>query len=113
MDALEGFLIAYREQRPGLPDRMLRRLAEQQIRVAPAEGVNTLAWLLWHMARTEDVIVNRFVGDHPQVWDEGDWGRRLRVDLREVGVAMSIDEVQAISSRLDLGALRAASATAV
>ena len=72
MDALESFLIAYREHHPGLPDRMTRRLAEQQIRVAPTEGVNTIAWLLWHMARTEDAVVNLVVGDRRQVFTEDD-----------------------------------------
>jgi hypothetical protein len=106
MDALECFLVTYREQHPGLPNRMLQRLVEDQVRVAPAEGVNTLVWLLWHMARTEDVVVNRFVGDRPQVWDEGDWGHRLRVSLRQVGVAMSTDQVRLLSSQIDIGALR-------
>jgi hypothetical protein len=106
MDALESFLIAYREHHSGLFDRMTRRLAEQQVRVAPAEGVNSIAWLLWHMARTEDAVVNLVVGDRQQIFAEGDWGRRLRVELREVGVAMSADEAQAVGSRLDLGALR-------
>jgi hypothetical protein len=106
MDARESFLVAYREHHAGLPDRMMRRLAEQQVRIAPAEGVNTIAWLLWHMARTEDAVVNLVVGDRRQVFAEGDWGRRLRVERREVGVAMSADDARAVSSRLDLAALR-------
>jgi hypothetical protein len=28
------------------------------LRARPAKGVNSILWLLWHMARTEDASVN-------------------------------------------------------
>ena len=37
-------------------DRWLGGLSEDQLRVRPA-GLNSIIWLLWHMARTEDAAV--------------------------------------------------------
>lgn len=107
MNTQDCFLVAYRQQRPTLADQLLQNLTEAQIRTAPMAGVNTVAWLVWHMARTEDVVVNRMLADGRQVFEAGDWGRRLGVTVREFGVGMGADEVRAISGRVDLGALQA------
>jgi hypothetical protein len=32
-------------------------LSDHQMRLRPGEGLNSLVWLLWHMARTEDVAI--------------------------------------------------------
>ena len=64
-----------------------------------------MAWLLWHSARIEDVGVNRFLSDRPQALDEG-WLGRLKVPRRDVGTGMSDGEVDELSLRIDLEALR-------
>lgn len=61
MDAIDFFLVRYTELHGRLVDDLVRGLNEAQVRGRPAPGVNTVAWLLWHMARIEDVGVNRFV----------------------------------------------------
>jgi hypothetical protein len=47
------------------------------------------------------------VADEPQVWVAGAWGARLGVDRRDVGPGMSAREVEALSRRIDVPALRA------
>jgi hypothetical protein len=80
-------------------------VTETQVRTRPHAGVNTIAWLIWHAARVEDVGVNRFVVDRPQVLDEG-WLEPLGVGRRDVGTGMPDAEVDALSARIDLDALR-------
>ena len=63
-------------------------------------------WLVWHMARVEDVGVNRFAVDGRQVMDKGDWAARMNVTRRDVGTGMTDAEVDALSAALDLAALR-------
>ena len=63
-------------------------------------------WLVWHMARVEDVGVNRFVVDGRQVLDKGDWAARMRVTRRDVGTGMTDAEVDALSAAIDLTGLR-------
>jgi len=48
-------------------DRVFGGLTDDQMRRRPASGLNSLVWLLWHMARTEDVAVNLVVSDGRQV----------------------------------------------
>ncbi len=105
MDAVDFLLLRYDAIHRALVDDLLKRLTEEQVRTRPQPRVNTVAWLIWHAARVEDVGVNRFITDRTQVLDEG-WGARLGVDRRDVGTGMSDAEVDGLSGRIDLGALR-------
>jgi hypothetical protein len=104
MDALDFFLVRYDQVHRVLSDPAIKQLTEAQLRGRPHPGVNTVAWLLWHMARVEDVGVNRFVADRPQVLE--DWLTKLGVVRRDVGTGMSDAEVDEFSTRVDLDALR-------
>lgn len=84
----------------------LRGLSDEQLRLRP-EGWNSMAWLLWHLARTEDVAINPVVANRPQVLDAGGWLERLNVDRRDVGTGMTDEAVAALSASIDLAALRA------
>jgi len=105
MDAIAFFLSRYGDLHRGLVDGLFSKLSEAQLRGRPQPGVNTVAWLLWHSARIEDVGVNRFLSDRPQALDEG-WLGRLKVPRRDVGTGMSDAEVDELSLRIDLDALR-------
>jgi len=104
MDAVGFFLTRYGEVHVGLVDGLFGSLSEAQMRTRPHPGVNTVAWLLWHSARIEDVAVNRFLADRRQVLEE--WLAGLVVPRRDVGTGMSDAEVDELSARIDLRALR-------
>jgi hypothetical protein len=105
MDAIDFFLLRYDELHRGLVQDLLQKLSGAQLRGRPHPGVNTVAWLLWHTARIEDVGVNRFLADRPQVLEDG-WLARLDAGRRDVGTGMSDVEVDDLSARIDLSALR-------
>ena len=105
MDAIDFLLLRYGDLHRRLIDDLLGKLAEGQVRGRPHPGVNTVAWLLWHTARIDDVGVNRFVLDRSQVLDDG-WLERLGVGRRDVGTGMRDAEVDELSARIELPALR-------
>jgi hypothetical protein len=92
--------------RPGRFDGLLGGLSDDQLRVRPGTGLNSIVWLLWHMARTEDVAVNLVVAARAQVFDEA-WGRRMNVTRPDMGTGMTADEVAALSAGADVAAVRA------
>jgi len=79
---------------PAVSERWLGGLSDDQLRLRPGDGVNSIVWLLWHMARTEDVAVNLVVAARAQVLD-GAWARRMRVPRRDMGTGMTSAEVAA------------------
>jgi DinB superfamily len=81
-------------------------LSDNQMRMRPGKGVNSLVWLVWHMARTEDVAVNLVVAKRSQVLDDV-WVRRMNVPWRIIGTGMTDDEVTETTARADIAAVRA------
>jgi hypothetical protein len=106
MDAATFFLLRHEPLHALMTDRIVADLTDAHFRARP-HGLNSIAWLLWHVARGEDIGVNRFAYDREQVLDEGDWVTRIGADRRDLGTAMTTDEVSAFSARVDVGALRA------
>jgi hypothetical protein len=86
-------------------DRTFGGLTDDQMRVRPREDLNSLAWIMWHIARAEDVMVNALVVERSQVVDEG-WLKRLGITRRDFGIGMTSAEVAALTREIDLSALR-------
>ena len=87
------------------PERWLGGLSDDQLRRRPGEGLNSIVWLLWHMARTEDVAVNLVVAGRAQVFDK-EWARRMNVPRPDMGTGMTADEVAVLSEHADVAAVR-------
>ena len=78
MDAARFFLLRYEPLHAMITDRLFAGLSEAQLRARP-QGQNSIVWNFWHVARAEDVGINRFAGDRREVFDEGGWESRLGV----------------------------------
>src|ERR687898_1535987 len=105
MDALQFFALRYDAIHTGFVDDILGGLSDDQLRMRP-HGLNSIAWLLWQAARVEDVAVNRFVADRPQVLVAEDWNGRLAIERRDIGVGMAAAEEDELSHGIHLARLR-------
>jgi hypothetical protein len=79
---------------------------ETDLRATP-QGMNSVAWALWHTARIEDVAANVVLAPGAQALDRGGFGERMRVPRRDIGVEMSKAEMAALSRDVDLASLLA------
>jgi hypothetical protein len=86
-------------------ERTFGGVSDEQMRLRPREDLNSLAWLLWHIARGEDVFVNTVLTGRAQVWDAG-WTQRLGITRRDFGIGMTSAEVTDLTQQVQLGALR-------
>lgn len=105
MDAVDLWLLRYEPVHSFVADDLVADLTEAQVRGRPVPGANPVAWLIWHATRVEDVCVNRFVLDRPQVLDAG-WFERLRVARRDVGTGMDDAQVDALCAGVAVEQLR-------
>jgi len=88
-------------------DLILRDLTDEHLRMRPHPGLNSLAWVFWHMTRAEDVGVNLVIAQRPQVLDEDGWAMRLGVPLRDVATGMTDQEVKEFSRQVNIVSLLA------
>jgi hypothetical protein len=83
----------------------IRRLTPEQMRACPTPEMNTVAWLIWHIARCEDVTINTVARGVPQVLVAGGWREKAGLADPRIGTGMTHAEVEAFSAAVDLDAL--------
>jgi hypothetical protein len=79
--------------------------ADDQRRYIPRGCDHSLAWLIWHMARTEDVAINLVLAGRAQVLEQDNWLPRLCIAHRDIGTEMSAGDIRDLSEQIDLTAL--------
>ncbi|PWT73050.1 MAG: hypothetical protein C5B60_08665 [Chloroflexi bacterium] len=88
-------------------DEVLAGLGEEQLRSRPGDEPNSIAWLLWHCARIEDVTTTLLIAGQLQVIEREGWLSRLKISAQDVGTGMGDIQVSQVTSQIDLDALRA------
>src|SRR5438128_9906974 len=86
-------------------ERAFAGLSDEQMRVRPREDLNSLAWLMWHIARAEDIMVGALIAGREQVCDEA-WRKRLGVSRRDFGIGLTSTAASELSGAVVLGAAR-------
>lgn len=71
----------------------------------PRPGDNSVAWLVWHIARWQDISLNVTIRDAAQVYDDT-WSDRLGMEP-DPGTGFTDAEVDELSARIDPVALDA------
>ena len=87
-------------------ERAFAGLSDEQMRVRPREDMNSLAWLMWHIGRAEDIFVNTVIGARTQLFDDEGWTKRLAITRRDFGIGMTSPEVSELTRQIEIGALR-------
>ncbi len=88
-------------------DEVLQGLEEADFRKIPDNEDHSVAWVLWHLARIEDVTMNTLVGGKPQVFWEENWRTSLNFNSCETGNAMDSSEIRILSASINVEALKA------
>ncbi|AGZ44900.1 mycothiol transferase [Actinoplanes friuliensis] len=82
---------------PDLVQAAVEDLSKEQLSRPPAEGANTVAWLVWHLTRVQDSHLAELTGEE-QVYLTGDWAPRfgLKPDPGDTGYGYTAEQVQAV-----------------
>jgi hypothetical protein len=88
-------------------DEVFKDLSEEQIRRFPPGGDHSVAWLIWHIARCEDVTMNLLVAGSPQIFHRDGWLKQMKAQVVDTGNAMDHAEMADFNNTVDIEALRA------
>jgi hypothetical protein len=88
-------------------DEISADLTDLQLRQIPSGRLQSIAWLLWHSARTEDVAINLLLANTEQLLFADHWFERLTISTRDIGTEMSASDIAALSAQIDISALQA------
>ena len=89
-----------------LEEELWQELTEAQFRCVPPGEEQSIAWILWHLARIEDAAMNVLVADREQVISQPDWARRLHSPIMDTANRISPEEIKVLSAEVGFEALR-------
>ncbi len=88
-----------------LMDEIWEGLTDKAFVTMPTVKDVTIAWNIWHITRIEDLTANILIGEKEQVLDES-WLKRLGVQVKDTGNAMTDDEILLLSQNLNKDELK-------
>src|SRR5687768_13854508 len=96
MDVSEVLSDAF-DRLPALVRSAVQGLTPEQLRWAPAEGKNSVGWLVWHLTRIQDDHIAEILAQD-QVWVQGDYASRFGLDpgTTETGFGHTAAQVAAV-----------------
>lgn len=88
-------------------DEVLNGISDTQFRSIPHKGQHSIAWIIWHIARCEDITLNLLVAERAQVLLSGGWQKKVKSSFVHTGNGMAAQEVAEWGKAIDPAALRA------
>jgi hypothetical protein len=88
-------------------DTLLDDLPWEWYSQIPGNSQHSIAWLVWHMARVEDVTMNLLVAGTQQVYHRDNWSQRIKFAVMHTGNEMTSGEIREMSQEVEPQALRA------
>jgi hypothetical protein len=84
-------------------DELTDGLTDDQANYRPSPSANSIAWLIWHSARVQDIQLAPIAGVE-QVWKTGGWVDRFGLDLppNDTGYGHGPNEVAKVHAPADL-----------
>lgn len=81
-------------------DRLFSDLNPWEYAVMPGKDDETIAWVVWHIARIEDLTMGILTGRGNQLFDE-EWRRRIDSPIKDTGNAMTDEEIMVFSRQVN------------
>ena len=82
-------------------DLLLNDLKPEEYTVMPSSKDETIAWVIWHIARIEDLTMGILVAGADQIFDKN-WKDRIKAPATDTGNAMSDEEIMCLSHTADI-----------
>jgi DinB superfamily len=83
-------------------DEILDGLDEVAFRFIPPKEDHSIAWILWHLSRIEDVTMNMLVAGSSQVFSTGNWPSRLGTVFGDTGNALNKADIKLLSDSINI-----------
>jgi uncharacterized damage-inducible protein DinB len=95
MDSLDFFRSSLKNFHNGFRDAV-KDLNDEQLHFRPLGKGNSIAFMLWHIVRTEDSVVNFLLQKKPPIWNAEGWDKKFGMDPRAQGTGMTAEQAASI-----------------
>jgi uncharacterized damage-inducible protein DinB len=91
---LKQVLMKSPEESQGYLAKALRELTEEDMAWTPKTGCNSIIFILWQLARVEDLWINRILRNGKEVYESEGWQEQLDTPVNESGFQFTSRQLQ-------------------
>ena len=88
-------------------DEVLQNLTNEQIRKTPTGGEHSIAWILFHLARIEDITMNVLIAGTAQLFTRDGWAKKMNADIVHSANKMDDESMEQFNAHINVPALKA------
>jgi hypothetical protein len=74
----------------------VKDLTDEQLHFRPLDKGHHIAFALWHLVRTEDLVLNFLLRKKTPIWNEQGWDKKLGMDPQSQGTGMNAEQAAAV-----------------
>lgn len=74
----------------------VKDLTDEQLHFRPMGKGHHIAFALWHLVRTEDMVLNFLLREKTPVWNAQGWDKKLGMDPQAQGTGMNAEQAAAV-----------------
>ena len=68
-------------------------LTPEELAWRPGPEANPINWILWHMLRVEDMWIQFFIHNQPEIWERDGWNQKFGLPTRDNGFGHTPEQV--------------------
>jgi uncharacterized damage-inducible protein DinB len=76
-------------------DEAIAKLSEDELSFQPKPHSNSISFLMWHVARVEDLWINRSLLGTKEIYESGDWYKKFGTPAQDFGFGYDIQKIAA------------------
>jgi hypothetical protein len=81
-------------------------MTDQEIRQIPVGGEHSVAWILLHLSRIEDIVMNMLIAGAEQIFTRDDWARKMNISVLHSANKMDNANIAKLSATINVDCLR-------
>jgi hypothetical protein len=104
MDSVELLKRMHRGVRFAFENTIKTVFTPEQMKERVDDKGNSIVWLAWHLARTEDVVTNTILQGTPQLLTQDNWQARLGIHVTHIGTGLGDEGAAEITKQINVEA---------
>jgi uncharacterized damage-inducible protein DinB len=93
MTAIELIILSLKENE-GYVNDAIKNLTQDELTWSPKPHSNSIAFLMWHLARVEDLWINRILKGGKELYEEQNWYKKFGTPTQDTGAFFDIAKLK-------------------
>jgi uncharacterized damage-inducible protein DinB len=92
---INDFILNSLSENKNYIDDAIKKLSADELAFRPKPHSNSIAFLMWHLARVEDMWINRVLRSTNEIYEADGWYKKFGLEPRDSGFGYDVKKLEA------------------